>query len=74
MSLNRQNCTPRGEGILVVKVGDVYDDPEGTFEVVSIEDGFADVRQLKEGPNYGKVYSVPMYEVQFFMYTSPEEW
>lgn len=53
-----------------VRVGAVYDDPEGTWEIVGeSEDGeYIDIENIQEdNPNYGLTASVPRQEAAYFL-------
>lgn len=58
-----------------VRVGTVYEDPEGVFEVLEIEGNDALVKNVQDGnPNYGKEYRAPLHEVEFFATHGHEDW
>ena len=50
-------------------IGEVYDDPESTFQVIDLANGlFYTVMDVQEdSPNFGKEYLVPFEEVEYYI-------
>lgn len=52
-----------------IDIGDTYDDPEGEWEIIAINEGQVSVRNIQTGNlNYGREYEVPIEEVMYFVY------